>query len=62
MNKCDKYGKTLCAADERVYLVEMEVGPCPEAPMGYGCEVELCERCYLTYCEGLDQIDKEVRR
>jgi hypothetical protein len=62
MNKCDKCGKTLCAADERVYRVEMEVGPCPETPEGYGCEVELCARCYLTYCEGLDQIDKEVRR
>jgi hypothetical protein len=55
MNRCDKCGQTLCAADERVYLVEMEVGPCAEAPSGYASEVELCERCYLIYTEGLDQ-------
>ncbi|HEY7428867.1 MAG TPA: hypothetical protein VH682_31845 [Gemmataceae bacterium] len=62
MNTCDKCGKSLCAADEHVYLVEMSVGPCPEAPHGYGCEVELCERCYLRYCEGLDQVDREDQR
>ena len=52
MNTCDKCGKPLCAADEPVYLVEMSVGPCPEAPQGYGCEVELCERCYLRLLRG----------
>ena len=54
MNKCDKCGKPLCAADERVYLVEMSCGPCPECPHGYASEVELCERCYLIWHEGLD--------
>jgi hypothetical protein len=61
MNTCDNCGRTLCAAEERVYLVEMSVGPCPEAPEGYGSEVELCERCYLIHCEGLDEVDREVR-
>ncbi len=61
MNACDKCGITLCAADENVYRVDMSVGPCPDAPHGYGCEVELCERCYLIYCEGLDEVDREVR-
>jgi hypothetical protein len=61
MNRCDKCGRTLCEADEQVYLVEMEVGPCPECPHGYASEVVLCERCYLRYHEGLDQVDKEGR-
>jgi hypothetical protein len=61
MNTCDKCGKPLCAADERVYRVEMDVLSCPECPDGYGCEVELCERCYLRYCEGLGDVDREVR-
>ena len=70
MNVCDKCGKPLCAADENLHLVEMVAGPTPEcpsltvqsgkaAPEGYGCEVSLCERCYLIYHEGLDQVDRE---
>jgi hypothetical protein len=59
MNRCDMCGQTLCAADERVYLVEEEVGPCADAPQGYGCEMDLCERCYLKYHEGLDVNPRE---
>jgi hypothetical protein len=59
MNRCDMCGVTLCAADERVYLVEMEVGPCAEAPEGYASECEMCERCYLRYHEGLGENPKE---
>jgi hypothetical protein len=56
MNRCDRCGKTLCAADgEQIHLVEMEVGPCAEAPHGYASECELCERCFVVYTEGLDQ-------
>jgi hypothetical protein len=55
MNRCDRCGRTLCAADEQVHLIEVEVGPCPEAPEGYGSEMELCDRCYVIFTEGLDQ-------
>jgi hypothetical protein len=58
-NTCDRYHRTICAADERVYLVEVAVGPCAEAPEGYGCEVELCQQCYLIWTEGLDRNPKQ---
>jgi hypothetical protein len=62
MNKCDKCGRTLCATDEQIYHVEIAIDPCAEAPHGYFEEMDLCERCYLRYCEGLGEVDREVRR
>lgn len=46
---CDR-----CGRRGTVTQVEMEAGPSPECPEGYGSLVELCERCYITYTNGLD--------
>ena len=47
---CDKCGTEI---EGTIHRVEMDTPPCPECPEGY--EVELCERCYLIWTEGLDQ-------
>lgn len=39
--------------------METEIEPWAEAPYGIYREEELCERCYLHYCEGLGMTVKE---
>jgi hypothetical protein len=54
---CEVCGKRLLATEGRLHRVEMTAPPGPDFPQGYGCEVVLCEGCFLKYVEGLGCCD-----